>query len=332
MSASTAVSRRSSFVVPLVAGAVSAGLYLSIALTFLFLLPLQIAFGRFSKRNGLWAMLLSAAFIASIQIVRLYFAGPLVPIDIVATLVPPFVLIAAIGLLNAAFWTGKASPYRVFIVSAVVAAIAAPALASLGHDTNIMQYFEDRIAAFIAPLKSRAPGSGYDASVLAASLDPKAIAQATMNTLESCYASLILIMLAGSRWLGNRLSGPNSLGRQNAVPVAEYRLPYAMLWPFLGSWALLAAAILSNASMTVRAIAWNVALLLSLGYAVQGLGIASFIFTRWKMPRTLKLLVAATIIFSLVTPTIGIIVAVLVPVLGVTEVWIPYRNPKGVGA
>lgn len=281
----------------------------------------------------MWAMGLSAVLIGGVQMVRLHLAGPLVPLDMAATLIPPFVLIAAVGLLNAAFWQGKASPYRVFIVSAVVAAIAAPALASLGRDAGIMQYLEDRIASFIATLKSRTPnGSGYDASVLAASLDPKTIAQATMSTLESCYASLILVMLAGSRWLGNRLSGPGSAGRHEALPLAHYRLPYAMLWPFLGAWALVAAAILLDAAMTIRAVAWNAALLLSVGYAVQGLGIASFIFNRWKMPRTMKFLVAAMVVFSLVTPTIGIIVAVLIPVFGVTEVWIPYRNPKGVGA
>ena len=173
MSASTAAFRRSSFVVPLVAGAASAVLYLSLALTFLFLLPLQIAFGRFGKSSGIWAIGLSAVLIACIQITRLYFVGPLVPIDIAATLVPPFVLIAAIGLLNAAFWEGEASPYRSFIVSALVAAIAAPALVSLGHDAGIMQYFEDRIAAFIAPLKNRTPGSGYDASVLSPVWTPR---------------------------------------------------------------------------------------------------------------------------------------------------------------
>ena len=154
-----------------------------------------------------------------------------------------------------------------------------------------------------------------------------------MNTLESCYASLILIMLAGSRWLGNRLSGWTApadgkrfLWRGTGCPMRC--CGHCSVEP----GAFVAAAISVNASMTIRAIAWNAALLLSMGYAVQGLGIASFIFTRWKMPRTLKFLVAATVAFSLVTPTIGIIVAVLIPVLGVTEVWIPYRNPKGVGA
>ncbi|HUW41197.1 MAG TPA: DUF2232 domain-containing protein [Rectinemataceae bacterium] len=327
-----AASRRLTLVGPFAAGAISAVLYLSLALTFTFLIPLQMAFGRYGRRRGMVAMGVSAVLIAGAQLGRLYMAGPATIMDIAAIVVPPFVLIAALGALNAAFWEGKASPYRIFVVSSIVAAIAAPALVSLGHDRGIMKYFEERVAAFTAPLKAPSADSGYDASALAASLDPRAIAHAALNLLASCYASLILAMLAVSRWLGNRFSGQDSAGRSEARPLAEYRLPYAMLWPFLAAWAFVAGAILLHASPTLLAVAWNLALLLSMGYAAQGLGIASFIFTRWKMPRTLRFLIAATVLVSLVTPTIGVVVAILIPVLGVTEVWIPYRNPKGVGA
>jgi len=324
--------RRSPYIAPLVGGAVSALLYLTIALSVAFLLPLQVVCGRYGKGSGAAAAGVGAGIIAGVQILRLALSGALGAAELLTVLLPPFVLIAALVVLNAAFWEKGTGPYRTFIVTVIVAAAAAPALLSLFRDQAVMEYFQERIGALITPLKAQISGGGYDASALAASLDPTSLTASAINTLASCYAVLILAMLGGSRWLGNRLSGPGSRGRQEARPLSEYRLPYAFLWPFLGAWTFVAGAILLNGSPLIHAIAWNLALLFSAGYAVQGLGIASHILTRWNMPRTLKLIIVAIAILAVVTPTVGLVVVILIPVLGVTEVWIPYRNPKGVGA
>ncbi|HTX72999.1 MAG TPA: DUF2232 domain-containing protein, partial [Rectinemataceae bacterium] len=268
----------------------------------------------------------------AVQLVRLAGEAALGVSAVIAVLLPPLVLVSALMLLNAPFWERGMGPYRAFIVAGMVSLIAAPGFASLMHDKAIMGYFEERIASFIAPLKAESTTSGYDASALAASLDPKLLAESALHILSSCYATLILLMLGGSRWLGNRISGRAAEGRKASPPLAEYRLPYVFLWPFLIAWAGVAASILLKAADLYQAVAWNLALLLSMGYAAQGLGIASHIFTRWHMPRTLRFAILLAVIITIATPTVGVIIAILIPLLGVTEVWIPYRNPKGVGA
>ena len=50
------------------------------------------------------------------------------------------------------------------------------------------------------------------------------------------------------------------------------------------------------------------------------------------MPRSLRIVFAVMAVLALATPTAGIAVAVALPLFGVTEIWIPYRKPKGAGA
>ncbi len=80
------------------------------------------------------------------------------------------------------------------------------------------------------------------------------------------------------------------------------------------------------------ATAWNCGLVITLVYAAQGMGVVSHYFNRWNTPRALRVVFAATLVAALATPVLGLVVAAVLPLLGVTEVWIPYRKAKGVGA
>jgi hypothetical protein len=91
-------------------------------------------------------------------------------------------------------------------------------------------------------------------------------------------------------------------------------------------------AVLLHAPEAAAAFAWNCALALTLAYAAQGLGIVTHLFKSWNMPRSLRILIAAMAIIALATLTAGIAVAVILPLFGVTEIWISYRKPKGAGA
>ena len=230
----------------------------------------------------------------------------------------------------------RRAPRRALIwwtVAAVCSIVLVPIVIRLGGDAGFTSYIEARLDEAFAPLKSQAGDQSYDSSALAAALDPKVIAATAMRVLASSYAALLVLLLGGSWWMGNRASGPGSPGRAEAPALSAYRVPYALVWAFLLCWAaVLAAMLLKGADDALRAASWNCALVFSLPYAAQGVGIASSYFERWKMPRFTRVAIVATAIVALATPTAGAVVAVALPLLGVTEVWIPYRNPKGVGA
>jgi hypothetical protein len=313
----------------LAAALASTLLYASIFLSFAFLIPVQIAFGRSGQRGGWAAAGLSAGGIATAQAVRLALAGAFGAANLAALVLPPMVLLAALGLVNAPFARDLAPIYRTLGAAALCALAALPFIATLDADAALRGYLEGQITSFLAPLKGAA-GEGYEASALAAALDPKELVATGLSALRASFAALLFLLIGGSWRLGSRLAGRD--GRGAAVPIDELRLPYPLLWAFLGSWGFVLAAEFLRGPEAVRALAWNCALALSLAYAVQGIGIATFVLKGWKLPRSLRVATAILAVMALFAPTTGIVVAVSLPLLGVTENWIPYRKPKGVGA
>ena len=311
----------------------SSVLYASVFLSFAFLVPVQMAYGRAGRRAGILASLASMAILAPIHSIRLIEAKAFGLLDLGLTLLPPAVLLGALALMNAKFWDGKLQGIRILAPVGLCALLALPGILLVAGDPAFGEYLESTLAAAIAPLGERAAaaGEGFDSASLLALLDPAELAATAIATLRDSYAAMLLAFLGGSWWIGNRAAGPGSRGREIAPSLEEIRVPYVFIWPFLASWSVLLAALLLKAPSAIAAAAWNLSLCLSLVYAAQGLGIASHYLKSWKAPRGLRVILAATAVAAAVTSPAGIAIAVAVPLLGVTEVWIPHRNPKGVG-
>ncbi len=327
---------RSLLAASVAAGAVSALLFHSLLLSLAFLVPVQVAFGRHGRRAGFGAA--AAAILAVVvgHVLRAAFAGvsalaELGPADFLAVAAPPAVLVGALCLMNLSFWDGKPGVLRGLAAVSAASLVAVPAMMALGRDAGFTSFLEARLDAVFKPLLAQA-GEGYDSAALKAALDPKVLSAQTTEALVSSVAALLLALLAASWWIGNRLAGPGTPGREAARPLADYRLPYVFVWPFLAAWTGVLAVAYLEAPAALRAIAWNLALVLSLAYAAQGIGIASHLMNRWKLPRSLRIALGATAVMVFATPPVGTLAALILPLLGVTEVWIPYRNLKGVGA
>lgn len=332
----TAFGRRP-YAASLAAGLASSLLYVSIFLSFAFLIPVQLVYGRCGRKPGLAAAGIACLGIFSAQGGRILAsfigdagAAPLSAMKIAATFLPAVAFLGALALMNVPFGRLWKPVYKAFATSALCALAALPLLIALGNDASIAAYLEARIASFLAPLKGAA-GEGYDASAFMAALDPKELVSTSIETLQSIYAALIFLLVGGSWRLGNRLSGIESQGRKETVAIDELRMPYALIWAFLASWSMVLAAIAFKAPPAPSAVAWNCALTLSLTYAAQGLGIIVHLFKSWNMPKSMRVLIAVVAAMSLVTP-LGLGLAASLPLFGVTEIWIPYRKPKGVGA
>jgi hypothetical protein len=332
MSDPVAALRRKTYAAYVAAGVASSLLYVSLLLSFAFLVPIQLAFGRSGRRAGLAAAGIAVLGVALVQGWRLIGTGAFggAAAAFAVGMAPPVVLIGAVALLNAPFWEEWAAPYRILCVAGACALAALPLILSIERDASITAYMEARIGAFMAPLGT-APGGGYEASALAASLDPKEIVAASMSTLRNSFAAIFLALIGGSWRIGNRMSGPGSRGREITPAIDEFRLPYPFVWAFLASWSLVLAAVLLRAGVGASAFAWNCAVALSLAYAAQGLGIVTHLFKSWNMPRPLRVALAVMALLALATPA-GFAVAAALPLIGVTEIWIHFRKPKGVGA
>ncbi len=326
---------RRMLVASIAAGLASGILYLSLALAIFFLLPVQIVFGRSGRKAGMIAACAAIAVIGAGQVWRMVGLGMTDAASLAFALVPPAILTGSLVALNAslggAFW-GKVDPlFRALAVTLVLALAALPLVLDLGRDGAFTSLLEESIGALTAPLTKNL-GEGYEAQVLAASLDVKNLVAEAKNILASSYVVFIFVLDAGSWWLGSRLSGAGSTGRKNLPALRDFRIPYALLWPVLGAWAGVFASLAFSLKGWFPACAWNTALVLSLCYAAQGVGVLSHLLSRRNLPGITRLAVALTVLIMLVSPVAGGLLAGALAILGITEVWIPYRNPKGVGA
>jgi hypothetical protein len=315
---------RPALVASLAGGAISGLLYSSILLTAAFLVPVQIVFGRSGRGAGSAAAGVSAGVIAIAQALRMAQAGVLEPAALLMGMVPSAVLLLALVAMNAGFWKGQAERFRTIAPAAACSLAAIPLLVSVAGDRSIAGFLEGWIKTFLASVA----GEGVDASALTVAVDPSQLADEIMTGLYNSYAASLFALLGGSWLIGNRLAGIGSAGRALVGPIERYRLPYGAVWPFLAAWTAVLAAVALRAPAVPTAIAWNLALTAAMAYAAQGIGVATHLLKAWGAPRGLRIALAVTAVLALLAPATGIVVAVAVPVLGVTETWIPYRKQK----
>lgn len=317
-------------------GAASASLWLSVYLAPLFLIPVQLAYGKMGRKAGLLAIAASVIVLLPFEAWRAVDAGlGLGPADLAGILAFPLACLAAMAIINARFAERLRPLYRILALGVIVGIAAAPAVAFLLSDSA----FKDALTRSVSALVSRftVDGGGisdksYDVAASLAALDPAQLVASTLATFASCYVALICVLFGASWWVGNRLSGEGSEGRRHSPPLSELRAPDVMVWPFFASLGFLLVVLYFKAGFGFRAFAWNLVLAMSLVYTAQGMGIVSHFLRRMNVPGGFRIAFAVIAFASaLLSPTGAFLLAIL-PLLGLTELWIPYRNPKGVGA
>ena len=321
-----------------ICGLIAGFLYCSVILSIAFLLPVQVAYSRRGQKAGLAALGFTLLISILGELVLMALGGGLASIfagksilnsSVLLSILPPTVLLGSLAIMNLPFWKGISKYLRGFAATALASAVALPGLIALSRDSFFLATYKERLSTVINSFASQTVSS-VDAEAFSSLFNVEDIARTSMSILFCSFAAILLIWLVGSRWLGNRISKLGSLDRQEVEVLADYRLPYLFVWPFLLAWTGVLGASYFRIGMPYLAIVWNLALVLSLGYSVQGLGIASHFLRQWNLPRSLKVCLVATFVLLIATPPIGTVLLGIIPVLGVTEVWIPYRNPKGV--
>jgi len=320
------------------AGLVSAGLYLSALLAFAFLLPLQFAFGRLGKGGGFRAAAISALVLTGTQVFFLAGSGTGFTAAWLGSLGFPLLLILTLVVLNHGYATRLGPSVRLVTASLILALVLSPLVSSLLADGSLKAALLDTTKGFTEEIRKGIEAKiditapEYDGAALMASLDPERIVDSSLRFFVSAFAGLVFLLIGGSWWIGNRIAGEGSLGRGEAVALRELRLPPELVWPLLASLTLLLATLAIDLGQLPRVVAWNLSIVFALAYAAQGAGIVAHHLERLKVPGFLRIALALTIPLSAISSPIGAGLVAILPVLGVTELWIPYRTKKGVGA
>ena len=145
--------------------------------------------------------------------------------------------------------------------------------------------------------------------------------------LRRTYLFYYFVVLTYSWWLGT-IIGARSLGRHPGITrIVEFKLPERFIWPLIASLALVVLNLFVPAQ-PLEILGWNGLLIFVFLYGISGLGIIRFLLQKLNVRPGLRWLFIIGIIILAMTPRVGIAVLILVPGLGVSEVWLKYRRQE----
>ncbi|MCE5255655.1 MAG: DUF2232 domain-containing protein [Spirochaetaceae bacterium] len=307
-------------------GILSGVLYLTYVFSFFFLAPLQYAYARKGLKTGIRASLASLIVILVGMLVSLGGSlSALQPKYLVAGIVPPLLFMIAVWYINSGL--GKSGQgQKVVLVSALLSIVAWPFLTRMLSDVSFVAGLEEMLQENLAGIS----GQAADAAVVHSTLE------SALKIVKSAYAPVMLCFTAANWWLGSGLAAIKAVKQGKADGtlfqkrnITDMHVPYSLLWPTLLAWTALLIVTALHKEGPIAWIAWNVALFLAALYAAQGIGILNFFSKRFKAGGILRLLLPLLIIVGIINQTAAVIILIALPLLGITEVWFPYRNFKG---
>ena len=116
--------------------------------------------------------------------------------------------------------------------------------------------------------------------------------------------------------------------RDKPLFIERFSVPDMFLWPLIASWILVLFDIifgLGAADGTLSRAVWNIALVLLMVYGTAGLSIAYYVIQR-RGRRVHPISLIMLVVLLLFFPGINVVIMILLPLLGVSEHWIHYRN------
>jgi hypothetical protein len=150
-------------------------------------------------------------------------------------------------------------------------------------------------------------------------------------------APAYLVVLLSSWWFGSLIAFRTRFPLSDGNPVMQeiagyavirYRLPDGWVWGLIVGWSAVALSLVLELSW-LSTVAWNAALVMMVLYAIQGIAILLHLGRRRATNQSARLLLAGGLVLGLLIPGLRIVVAVGIPLLGVSEIWVSYHRFEG---
>ncbi len=302
---------------------------------FLFLIPLQILFAKRDFETLLYAVILTFVAILTVKIFRIGFSNlnaSIKPLIILEALI----LIAFLGgllLLNADIRKIRfgSNLMRLFSVTALFALLSIPAIIYYRGNTQFNSAMNDIFKSISQYLKQMFSSGGTTTlAILNKYINPQALKETTTRIFFRSYIFDYFALLGFSWWVGTAISNKSTImlgmtPERKITRISEFKLPEYYVWPLIINLALVLIDFKLKLGL-IGYLAWNLLLTLAVLYAVQGIAILNFLFKYFRVNAGLKFIVYFTLIILLFTPKINILILILIPGLGISEIWIKYRE------
>jgi hypothetical protein len=311
----------------------------------IFLVPVQVSGVRSGFRMMVTSALAALSIIIIWQFTLLARSGALGLATAALTAASPAALLFALVMLAYPKFVHVPFVYRVLGSGFAAALLSYPTFAFAASDPSIMAMFEEAFGRAMPGMVS----SGVDAG---------ALWDMVKFVVASSFGAILLVFVLFSSWIGTRIglkvriaypefgttenpfddqasqelapddstAGVSIQAGQLLLPpsLGVYSVPSPLVWALLASW----AAILFNRFVPTpafAAVAWNVAIALSICYGIQGFAVALALAGRVGLASAARLLAPITLILLMVSGTAGLVAIGVFAVLGTLETWIPFR-------
>jgi len=293
-----------------------------------FLIPLQIL----RNKKGFIPMIQAAIIVTAITLIVAFITtSKIETFGIRSAIIISEILVVIIMLLGFLYincnWSGNPRMLKkLFIVTTGAFFIGIPAL--LIYNSAVFQnYFKSQIAltleVMIRAFSNTQSSDALDFAAMLKTVDAENVYNIIKRTIMRSYLFLYFIMLSGSWWIGSiKIINGKWISRLN---LKDFSIPEFMIWPLIIA---LTTVVISDKINTgfLGYIGWNILLIIVTLYGLRGIGIIQGLLLALNVPRFFRVLVFFMILLLLMQPGLKYIVLIAVPGLGVSEIWVNYKN------
>jgi len=223
-------------------------------------------------------------------------------------------------------WPGNPRMLKKLFIATIGAFFIGIPLLLIMNSAVIQNHYKSYLTVFFEALTRtfyESPRSYYsDIAAIFGTIDVETVYNNIKRTILRSYLFLYFVLLAGSWWLG---SIKNVDGKWSSkLSLLAFSIPN-MLWPLI--IALLTVVIDSRISIGFLGhIGWNMLLIIATLYGLRGIGIIQTLLLVLNAPRILRVITYVTLVLFLMQPGLNFVVLIAVPALGLSEIWINYKN------
>ncbi|MFP4330038.1 MAG: DUF2232 domain-containing protein [Spirochaetaceae bacterium] len=296
------------------AAVASALLYLSGALFMFFLVPL----GALAVRRGSHGYQVAAvATLLVIAVTRgVQAGGALTPLLLLGEVSMPGGILLGFATIPAAGRRIRPWAYRFALAVGIATVGALPVMVALGNAPGFEGVLEAQLVEVMQNLGAEDP-----------QIAAEMIVEEAMEMVFRSFALLFALIIGLGALLGRHLVSRFSAEEPYTPPVDRVAVPDESVWPLLVGWALVAMNALAGIGF-LGYLGWNLALVFTLIFAVQGVGVTAALASRSGMTARSRRLAAVGLVVSLFVPGVNMAIALAIPALGVSELWVDYKREK----
>ena len=291
-----------------------------------FLIPQQMVYVRQGRKPFLISLALGFALVMGFELLNLLrHRESLVSSFLLIEVFAVVVLMGGLAAVNLV----RLDRVRILLAaSGVTALLAVPLVLYLrgneGFNTGMRQLF-DMLVEFMnrAFTQSQAAEAGEVSAVSGS----EALMRITGEVFLRSFAFSYFLLLIFTWWTGTQL-GCRSRGEKARITrLVDFKLPDTFIWPLIASLALVLVDMLIG-SKSLGFIAWNAGLILLFLYGLAGIGILSFLFAKYNLPRRWLTMLLICLGIMLIFTRLSLLVIILVPGLGISEIWLHQRKQE----